>query len=58
MACGIIEFYNKYMFISFIGYADRKCYSSCHTLEEEGWTIRPNMKYKRDVAAASMMDEW
>ena len=45
------------MFISFVGYADRKSHSSCHTLEEEGWNIRPNMKYKRGYAAASIMDE-
>ena len=45
------------MFISFIGYADGKYQASCHTLEEEGWSIRPNMKYKRSHATASMMAE-
>ena len=45
------------MFISFIGYADGKYQESCHTFEEEGWNSRPNMKYKRSQAAASMMAE-
>jgi len=45
------------MFISFVGYGDWKIQSSCHTLEEEGWSSRPSMKYKRSSAAASMMDE-
>ena len=45
------------MFIYFLGFGNRKYQSSCHTLEEEGWNIRSNMKYKRRRAAASMMDE-